>query len=87
MVHFTEYIDATAKEAALRTDDKVPSFEEYIAVRRLNGAIFPCFDFVEILLGIVLPPEVFKDANFQSMFLAANDLLSLSNVPRSIIVL
>ncbi|KAL5535013.1 hypothetical protein ACEPAF_3104 [Sanghuangporus sanghuang] len=79
IAHFIEYIDATAREAGNRTDGKIPTFEEHLCLRRDNGGLFSAFDIIEVALGITLPPEVLVDNNFQSIVLAANDMISYSN--------
>ncbi|KAL5534778.1 hypothetical protein ACEPAG_1242 [Sanghuangporus baumii] len=79
IAHFIQYIDATVREAGNRTDGKIPTFEEHLRLRRDNGGLFSTFDIIEVALGITLPPEVFVDSNFQSIVLAANDMISYSN--------
>ena len=52
------YIEATANEARLRAHGEVMSIEEYIPHRRENGGVRPCFDLIELVLGVELPEEL-----------------------------
>ncbi|KAL5518434.1 hypothetical protein ACEPAH_116 [Sanghuangporus vaninii] len=77
--HFVEYIDATTREAGHRSNCKIPTLEDHIKLRRDNGGVLPTFDVMEVALGITLPPEVFSDRDFQSMVIAANDMICYAN--------
>ena len=79
-MHFIEYMDATAREADNRTNDKILTLEDHLILRRNNGGLLPAFDVIEISLGFALPADVLEDSNFQSTVKAANDMVSYSNV-------
>ena len=80
VLHFIEYIEATAKETSLRSNGTLLTLQEHINIRRDNGGLFPAFDIIEVVHGFTLPTEVLGDKNFQSIVLAANDMISFSNV-------
>ncbi|EJC98071.1 terpenoid synthase [Fomitiporia mediterranea MF3/22] len=77
--HCIEYMDATIEEASLREEGGVLSIEEYLTFRRNSGAVRPCFDLIEVVLGITLPREVLEDPNFVRAWDAANDMVTWSN--------
>ncbi|KAL5534777.1 hypothetical protein ACEPAG_1241 [Sanghuangporus baumii] len=77
--HFTAYMDATTREAGHRANGKIPTLEDHIKLRRDNGGLRTAFDVIEVVLGITLPPEVYEDRDFQSMVLAANDMICYAN--------
>lgn len=74
------YIEATANEARLRAHGEVMSIEEYIPHRRENGGVRPCFDLIELVLGVELPEEVLKDHDFINAQNAAIDMIGWANV-------
>ena len=82
--HLIAYIEATANEAKLRTEEKqLNSIEDLAPMRRDNGGVWGAFDLIEFSLGIELPVEVFDDPNFMRVHCAANDMIIYSNVSGS----
>ncbi|KAL5495814.1 hypothetical protein ACEPAI_1278 [Sanghuangporus weigelae] len=79
LTHCIDYIDATSREASLRVTRQMPSFEDYVQLRRQNGGLFPAFEMVEFALGFTLPAGVLEDNDFQSIVLAAIDIICMSN--------
>ena len=78
--HCIEYMEATVEEAALRERRELSSLEDYCRIRQDNGGVKPCFDLIEVALGVSLPDTVFDDPNFVQVFHAAVDMICWSNV-------
>jgi hypothetical protein len=63
MERFLRNVYAYLFEGSLRTvehwaQDRVPSTEDYLAIRMHDSAVFPAVDMIEIAAGLRLPPEV-----------------------------
>lgn len=74
------YIDAIAHEAEMRERGEVLNLQSYNEHRRQNSAIPLSFGVFEYALGIDLPDEIFEDETFMTMYWAAVDMITWSNV-------
>lgn len=74
------YIDAISEEAALRERKEVLSLAEFTPLRRENSAMRLVFGLSEYALGIDIPDEVFENEVFQSVYMAAVDMVCWANV-------
>lgn len=79
------WVKHTGAEAELRDRNKVLDVQDYVALRRDIGAMRPCFDLAEYILGINLSEEIYEDPVFQSGYNAAMYLVCWSNVSRGTI--
>ncbi|KAH7911343.1 isoprenoid synthase domain-containing protein [Hygrophoropsis aurantiaca] len=77
--HCKAYVDAVSEEAELREAGEVLDLASFIALRRENSAIRPCFGLIEYILGIELPDNVLHDPTFQSIYWAGADMVCWSN--------
>jgi len=79
LLHWKYYLDATSKEAELRERKEVLGLAEFTPLRRENSAMRLVFGLSEYALGIDIPDEVFENEVFQSVYIAAVDMVWWSN--------
>ncbi|CCL98795.1 uncharacterized protein FIBRA_00800 [Fibroporia radiculosa] len=77
--HCEDYVNAVAVEAELRERKEVLSLDAYILSRRNNSGTKPCLDLFGYVLGVDIPDEVYEHPVLMRMYLAAADMVSLSN--------
>ena len=81
--HYKAHLYALAREARLRARDETLLLEDYRVLRRDSSGVRICFDLIEFVLGIDLPGELFQDEAFQRVCRCGNDMISFSNVRKS----
>lgn len=72
MPRFLRNVHAYLFDGSLRTaeywaEDRVPSTEEYLAMRMHDSAVFPAIDMIEVAAGIRLPAEVLDHPSIVEM--------------------
>ncbi|KLO13039.1 terpenoid synthase [Schizopora paradoxa] len=79
LARFAGYINAVAKESALRCDNEVLNIESYTRIRRENSAVRTCFALLEYSNGLELPDEVFENPVFMRLYWQGVDVVWLGN--------
>ncbi|KAJ8518920.1 hypothetical protein ONZ45_g4063 [Pleurotus djamor] len=78
--HMNDYLKAVVTQVSLREQKKgFYSVREFTLERRDNSAALPCFDIIELALGIDLPPIVYNSQEFTKVYLAAADIVCIGN--------
>ncbi|KAJ8519126.1 hypothetical protein ONZ45_g3886 [Pleurotus djamor] len=78
--HLDAYLDTVVTQTSLRHHGKlIASIEQLRIERRDNSAIKLCFDILELGLGMDLPQFVYDTKEFMDIYLAAVDLVWISN--------
>jgi hypothetical protein len=72
MPRFLRNVHAYLFDGSLRTvehwaEDRVPSTEDYLAMRMHDSAVFPAIDMIEVAAGIRLSPEVLDHPSIVEM--------------------
>ncbi|WP_328914985.1 MULTISPECIES: isoafricanol synthase [unclassified Streptomyces] len=82
--HWRAYLAAHEGEAHQRNADRLPSFEEFLDIRRDSIGVRPCLDFTERCGGYTLPDEVYGSPALREMreitgdvVIFVNDIVSL----------
>ncbi|KAH7334074.1 isoprenoid synthase domain-containing protein [Rhizoctonia solani] len=73
------YTQAVLQQKVNRADDRVPTIEEYIQLRRDTSAMRIAFVGIEYAQGLTLPQEVHDDPIIMELALAGNDILTWAN--------
>ncbi|CUA75792.1 Alpha-muurolene synthase [Rhizoctonia solani] len=73
------YTQAVLQQKINRADDRVPTIEEYIKLRRDTSAMRIAFVGIEYALRLALPQEVHDDPIVMELALAGNDILTWAN--------
>ncbi len=73
-----KYLEAQIWEVNNRNNNQVPRVEDYIMNRQHTGGVFPCFDLIEAVDRIYLPPEA-RNRIVIELTKAANNLIVWSN--------
>jgi hypothetical protein len=74
------YIESVINEVSLRATKEVLPLAAYIGLRREDSAVMMSLTILEYSLGLELPDELFEDETFLKVYLAAVDMVCLSNV-------
>jgi len=77
---FDLYLEAVVAQAADRSNSKIRSIQDYLAVRRDTIGAKPSFALLE--QGMDLPDEVFQHPAMQELHDTTIDMLCLGNVSR-----
>ncbi|GAA1936743.1 terpene synthase family protein [Kitasatospora viridis] len=77
--HLDEYLAALVRENAERRSGRPPGEAEYIALRRITGAIRESLDGADHLAGCSLPDELYDHPWHQSLLDAASDVINWTN--------
>ncbi|KAL4259877.1 Isoprenoid synthase domain superfamily protein [Pleurotus pulmonarius] len=78
--HAAEYLASVVSQARLRETKEVLGLDLFISHRRDNSALRLAFDLLEPASGVTLPCEVYASDKFMDVYLAAVDMIWLSNV-------
>ncbi|WP_437899474.1 terpene synthase family protein [Sorangium sp. So ce124] len=74
-----EYFAASRWEARNRQHGVIPSVSDYQAMRMHSGAVFACFELIQLTDRITLPAEVRQHAGVQRLMLLANSVICWCN--------
>jgi hypothetical protein len=98
--HWQAYMAAHQGEAAIRNADRLPTLEQFLALRRNSIGVQPCLDFTERCGGYALPDELHGSFPLREMreitgdvVIFVNDIVSLvkelaaGDVNNSVVVL
>ncbi|EMD33350.1 hypothetical protein CERSUDRAFT_108146 [Gelatoporia subvermispora B] len=75
----TDYVGAVAAEAGLRANDVLLDMDTYMVMRRANSGVPFCMSVSSFILGGDLPREVYEEASFKGMYVAATDMVCVAN--------
>jgi hypothetical protein len=85
---FINTMDLFFIAVALQSNDRakgwIPDLESYITIRRDTSGCKPCFALIEYAARIDLPDEVMSHPVIMAMEEATNDLVTWSNVMRTL---
>lgn len=73
------YSTETAREAKLRHEDKILTFDEYTIFRRSTSAACICLDFIEMVFRFELSDAVLEDEVFKRMYDHTVDFVAWTN--------
>lgn len=81
---FIQHLDDCLTTAAVwetgnRLSGRVPSEDTYIVNRRHTGAIYVCMDLIEIVEPVEVPPELYRDQEFEDALNAACNVVCWTN--------
>ena len=74
-----DYLAANRWEAHNRSRNIVPRLSDYCAMRPLTGAVYSCFELLDITDGIRLPPEVRAHPDLKLLERSANSIICWCN--------
>ncbi|WP_067180125.1 4-epi-cubebol synthase [Microtetraspora niveoalba] len=74
-----DYLFAQVWEAANREHDIVPSFDDYIVMRRRTGAMLTVFALVDVAAGVYLTPGEWRHPHVRAITEHANDVVVWDN--------
>ncbi|KAJ3561754.1 hypothetical protein NP233_g10002 [Leucocoprinus birnbaumii] len=73
------FFKAVVSQANDRSNNKIPTLEEYIDIRRDTSGCKPCFQLAEFVGRFDLPQEVVENERIMRMEQSTNDLVTWSN--------
>ncbi|WP_157546142.1 4-epi-cubebol synthase [Microtetraspora fusca] len=74
-----DYLFAQVWEAANREHDVVPTFDDYIVMRRRTGAMLTVFALVDVAAGAYLTPDEWRHPDVRAITEHANDVVVWDN--------
>ncbi|GLW96509.1 hypothetical protein Misp02_05960 [Microtetraspora sp. NBRC 16547] len=74
-----DYLFAQVWEAANREQDVVPSFDDYIVMRRRTGAMLTVFALIDVAAGSYLTPDEWRLPDVRAITEHANDVVVWDN--------
>ncbi|WP_369166406.1 terpene synthase family protein [Streptomyces sp. R28] len=77
--HLCEYVAIYNRDIANRRFCEPPPFEEYLPFRRIVGAVYICWDLIEVAQGGSLPERIVTSDLCQNLRVAANDITCWTN--------
>ncbi|MBG0830722.1 hypothetical protein HS041_23460 [Planomonospora sp. ID67723] len=74
-----DYLFAQVWEAANRQDKVVPTFDDYILMRRRTGAMLTVFALIDVASGLRLTPQEWRHPDVRAITESANDVVVWDN--------